>query len=226
MNEPKNLADLVEQIRARIPKDLPPLTQEEIDADRFDPIAWRVERTEGVLARRIRMEFQEAKVEHPRIARWVREFVDNSRGVPSLILLGLRGTGKTHAAYGVLRETALAFAHLNKTLRWEFRTHVQLAGDVRPRPDDEHLSKIYRYKTCDLLFLDDLTSARISDWGAEALLDIVDTRWADHLPMVITANTDADELDEAVGDRIASRLLDSVRVGFSGPDRRVPGGAR
>lgn len=221
--EPQTVGELAEQILADQPPNLREVTVEERDSDQFDASAWREERTRAVLARRIPAEFQDATVadDQPEVRAWIERFVADPRSVRALVLLGYPGTGKTHTAYGVVREAALAFEKRHRrAMSWRFRTHVQLAGDVMPKPEDEHLVAIHRYKTEDLLVIDDLTSARISEWGAEVLLDIIDTRWAEHRAMIITANADADHLDAAVGERIASRLADSVRVGFDGPDRR------
>lgn len=224
MNE---LQQAARTILAGAPANLPPLSAEDqalLDAP-FDPIAWRVEQCTGVLARRIPAKFTNATIDRPEIADWVTRFVACPADTPSLILLGLLGTGKTRATYAAIRAAALAVAGSGRTLTWRFSTHVKLAADLLPKPDGAHLDLIDRYKTTDLLIIDDLTAARISDWGGEALLDIVDTRWADNKPMIITANVAPGDLDAAVGDRIASRLQDSVRVAFVGPDRRA-GGAR
>lgn len=215
------MSDVLAGILAKMPNGLRPVSQAELDADQFDPLAWRLERTRGVLARRIPAEFQDAVVDVPEAEEWLTRFVQDPGSARHLVLIGFPGTGKTYTAYGLVREAALAFEReRGRAMSWQFRTHVQLAMAILPKDDQSHLTVIEKCKAADLLVIDDLASARIKDWGSEVLLDIVDTRWAAHRPMVVTSNADPGRLDKAVGDRIASRLLDSTRVAFLGDDRR------
>ena len=107
-----------------------------------------------------------------------------------------------------------------RTISWYATTHQRLAADTRPAPDDSHLRVVERCERVDLLLLDDFAATRITEWGGDVLLGIIDTRWAACKPCIITTNVAAGPLDETIGPRVASRLRDAVRVGFTGPDLR------
>lgn len=189
----------------------------------FDPIAWRVEQCEGVLDRRVPAKFRGCGIEREELTRWVDGLVTDPQSIPPLVLIGKRGTGKTGNAWAALMVCALRYARSGRTLIWEAWMHADFNAAILPKPDDSHMAVIERCMRAGLLLLDDLASARIKDWWAEALLRVVDHRLTHQLPTMFTTNTTRDELDEAVGPRLASRLRDTARLGFWGDDRR--GGA-
>lgn len=67
-----------------------------------------------------------------------------------------------------------------------------------------------------LLFLDDLGVEKPSDWVLQTLYLIVDQRYNDNQPLVISSNFDLDEIATRLDDRIASRI-----VGLCGKDGLV-----
>ena len=70
-----------------------------------------------------------------------------------------------------------------------------------------------------VLVLDDFGSGRINELQRECLLGVVDERWANGRPIIVTFN--AESLRDMVGERIASRLAHGVTaVAFAGDDRR------
>jgi DNA replication protein DnaC len=75
----------------------------------------------------------------------------------------------------------------------------------------------------DLLVLDDLGGGKTTDWTADTLYRLVDTRWAYQRPIIATTNLTAPDLREAVGARVASRLAAGVQVALKGDDRRRAG---
>ena len=65
-----------------------------------------------------------------------------------------------------------------------------------------------RLCTVDLLHLDDLGAERRTEWVLEQLYSIVNERWQDQRPIVVTTNLVLDELREQVGWRTVSRLIE------------------
>lgn len=59
-----------------------------------------------------------------------------------------------------------------------------------------------------ILVLDDLGSEKASEWTAAALFEIVSARYDHQLPIVVTSNLTASQLDAAGYGRIVSRLQD------------------
>src|SRR5690348_1205679 len=50
--------------------------------------------------------YRNAGVEHPEVAAWVQEYIACPSQARSLMIMGPVGTGKTHAAFGALRQAA------------------------------------------------------------------------------------------------------------------------
>lgn len=132
------------------------------------------------------------------------------------VMLGAVGTGKTHAAAAVLRR---AFAAGWSGAFWPV---VELLDAMRPGGD----GSVYDHCTgVDLLVLDDLGSERPTDWTAERLYALVNRRWLEERPIVVTSNLSAAEgkgpFVDAVGPRMYSRLVHgAVVTQVAGMDRR------
>lgn len=191
----------------------------------FDPVAHRLEAYTGRLEREVPAIFAEARADHPQVRAWLARHLADPTDAPWLMLTGNTGTGKTHQAYGLLREIALAAARANRRCRWRFTTHPNLNAEMRPKPDESHTFALEPYLEADLLILDDVGAGKQSDFTSETLTRLVDHRWAGRLPTVYTTNLTADQLEQAVGDRVLSRMADATVVALTGPDRRWERGA-
>jgi len=58
-----------------------------------------------------------------------------------------------------------------------------------------------------ILILDDLGAIHSTDWRKEVAFDIIDKRYKDILPTVITTNIFPSDLDGYYGKRVADRIL-------------------
>lgn len=220
--------DLIEEIRSRHGAEIEAARAAGLAAPEpeFDPTAWRVEQCESVLDRAVPDLFRGCLVERSEIDAWVAKFLADPKAVPSMVLMGLIGTGKTGNAYAAVMACALGYARTGRTLQWAATTHADFNAAILPKPDNEHMLTIERHMNADLFMLDDLAAARITEWAGEALMRVVDHRLTHRLPMILTTNltTNANgkpsEFDKAVGPRMASRLRGTYRVGFWGNDRR------
>lgn len=138
-----------------------------------------------------------------------------------LLIVGPVGTGKTHLAVGVLREayrlgSSIAFAQVPQVLA-EIRAGIG-------RGDEEAASQIEMYGEVSVLALDDLGSERVTDWVREQLFLIINRRYEEMLPTIITSNDSLEGLEAHVGQRIASRLAGMcIGVALDGPDYRLGG---
>lgn len=130
----------------------------------------------------------------------------------NVLLLGAVGVGKTHTA------CALAAAAWDAGRRVWFQPVVELLDQLRPGGDPHALD---RATTIDVLVLDDLGGERPTDWTGERLYAIVNRRWLEKRPTIVTSNLDADALEKAAGPRVFSRLYHgAVRAKIGGTDRR------
>lgn len=131
----------------------------------------------------------------------------------NLVLVGPTGTGKTHAAVAVARQLH------GEGWELQFTPVVELLDELRPGGDEGALA---RYMAASLLLLDDLGSERPTEWTGERLYALVNRRWLEERPTVVTSNLAPDELEAALGSRTYSRLVgnDALVVKLTGPDRR------
>jgi DNA replication protein DnaC len=168
--------------------------------------------------------FRDAVADHPKVLEWVTQFADPSAIPTSLLLLGPTGVGKTWQAYGALRAASLHPALTRTSYRCRFWTaapFADLMAMLRPRPkvDSEEVMKDLR--EVDLLLVDDLAAAKGSEWVEEQTYRLINGRYEAMLPTIFTTNLALNELRDAIGDRIASRLAETcTRVVLAGSDRR------
>jgi len=108
-----------------------------------------------------------------------------------------------------------------RSLRAHATTHPRLVADARPTQDGSHRAAVERCERASLLLLDDLGTIPTTDWSVgEVLFRVIDYRWSHQLPSIFTTNLSRRNLQEALGDRVTSRLTDAVVVTLTGPDRR------
>lgn len=135
----------------------------------------------------------------------------------SLLILGATGTGKTYQAYGCIR----ALAARGVTVAWHADTAPGLLAGLRPREGADSEGEYRKIAAVPLLLLDDIGTAKASEWTEEILYRLINDRYEAMLPGLFTSNIPAAELRATLGDRIASRLAEMCqRVVLRGPDRR------
>lgn len=187
-----------------IPGDVP---DKDLDAE------WRADR----LAHRLRtfrarrpIRLRDEGPLDPRIAAWGKELLAGASG--NLIIVGKVGRIKTWSAWEVL-EHAVASGYPGGI---DFAIAADWQDAVGPPADRDRLRAM---RAADLLVMDDLGSFRINDWQRDLLGPVVDDRWSNGRPIVITTNMES--LTEPLGERMASRLKDgAVLVPLGGEDRR------
>ena len=141
----------------------------------------------------------------------VRGFVDdldaNLAEGRGLWFIGDVGTGKTSLAMLVSKLAmeagrSAAVYSLPKLLTRIRRTYDMNAGDLS-------YSEFFRRLTSvDLLHIDDLGATNQTDWVMEQLFSIVDERYATKKSMVVTTDLEVGELEDQIGARTVSRLVE------------------
>lgn len=131
----------------------------------------------------------------------------------NLVLLGPVGTGKTGSGLALLRPGWIE--HGREVAFWPV---VDLLRGLRPDGGVD-LDRLMRV---DVLFLDDLGAERPTEWTAEQLYALVNRRWLEERPTVVSSNLEPGALAEAVGERMFSRLVGdgATVVRLAGKDRR------
>ncbi len=162
-----------------------------------------------------------------------KSFLDGvlERGV---MLIGGVGCGKTHLSAAVvnhildnwripdsvLRDAALlpgacSYDFLRKLPRVVLTTTVDMYAKIREAYDDngETLEDaVRRYRCANLLILDDVGMEKTTEWSLERLAEIIDSRYNELLPTVITTNLTPEKLKAAVGDRVYDRIREMCKL--------------
>jgi hypothetical protein len=135
----------------------------------------------------------------------------------NLILSGPRGVGKTHIGYAVLRDQ---FLRGKAVLAWQT---IDLFDALRPGGDKDTAKVLRDLGDVEILLLDDVGATRTTDWTLERFTGLIDQRYRENLPTIITTNLNQNEITDVIGLRAADRLYGgAVQVVLTGPSRRVP----
>ena len=135
-----------------------------------------------------------------------------------LLLQGGIGVGKTHLAAAIANQ---AVADGIPTL---FLTVPDLLDELRASYGDGDFSFAERFeqvRTAPLIVLDDFGSQNMTEWAREKLFQILNHRYVNRLPVVLTTNLALEEIDPRLSSRISDPgLVD--RVYLHAPDYRRP----
>ena len=137
--------------------------------------------------------------EHKQCYEIAKEYADHfqthrARG-DGLYIEGTNGTGKTHLA------AAITLQLIGEGIPVICRTSGDLLLNIKRAFDSEYVSEseiLETYKDVDLLIIDDLGKEQCSDWSMSTLYSILNDRYEDMKPTIITTNYNADDLATAL----------------------------
>lgn len=150
-------------------------------------------------------------------SKW-RQMYEQNIGI---LLWGNVGTGKTFFA------ACIANALIENgipVLMSNFAKIINALGDFGNRDKNEYIESLNRYK---LLIIDDLGAERQSDYAQEIVYSVIDARYKNEQPLIVTTNMTLDEIKHPKNitySRIYDRILEMcVPVEFKGENRRRSG---
>ena len=127
------------------------------------------------------------------------EFEANPRGF--LILLGLVGNGKSHIAASIIQSYGKGL----------FIRQCDFLRQLRDRYNNPYLPDIRdRCESTPLLVIDDCGLSGGGKDEMPALYAVLDSRYSEHLPTILTANLTWEELCHLFGDRLADRFKEAA----------------
>jgi DNA replication protein DnaC len=135
-----------------------------------------------------------------------------------LLLQGGYGCGKTHLA------AAIANFAVGMGVPTLFLTVPDLLDLLRFSFDAEDVTfeqRLEQIRTAALLVLDDFGTQSATPWAQEKLFQIVNYRYINRLPLVVTTNVSLDDIEERIRSRLADPELVS-KVNILAPDYRRP----
>ncbi|MEA3349797.1 MAG: ATP-binding protein, partial [Chloroflexota bacterium] len=134
-----------------------------------------------------------------------------------LLLQGKYGCGKTHLA------AAIANFVVEMRLPTLFATVPDLLDLLRfsyNDPDTTFEQRFSNFRSVELLVLDDFGTENATPWAREKLFQILNYRYINKLPLVITTNLDLDEIDARIRSRLQDeKFVEHVRI--LAPDYRL-----
>lgn len=158
-------------------------------------------------------------------------------GGGSLYFMGENGRGKTHAACQVAKAFLIKSTYRDHMVMrcwksFQFVTAQGVLSSLRSSWDrwDQNEEDVFqRWSGVSLLLLDDLGKGVPSEWAAENMFRLVDARWSEHRPMIVTSQYSSYELEDRYAKAGAETMralmsrLDGWCAGkvFDGPDRRT-----
>lgn len=148
----------------------------------------------------------------------IRQCIEDIRKTRrGLYLWGPVGTGKTYAAYAIKKK----IGEMGITTRlYSAPQMFDLIRDDFDHKDSFNLERILAFKG--ILIIDDVGAEKPSDWVSETVFKIVNKRYEEMIPTVITSNLELGELAPRFGDRIPSRIAEMCDIiKLDGVDRRL-----
>jgi DNA replication protein DnaC len=135
-----------------------------------------------------------------------------------LLLQGGYGCGKTHLA------AAIANFAVQMGVPTLFLTVPDLLDTLRfsyDSADTTFEQRLEQIKNAELLVLDDFGTQNATGWAQEKLFQILNYRYINKLPLVVTTNLALDEIEARIRSRLQDpELVTTVRI--SSPDYRRP----
>ena len=159
-----------------------------------------------------------------------KKFMDLRQCNNWIFLTGGFGVGKTHLAVAVMKEAARQKAiytakkqmnkyyggNPNQGSKFIFKPSSDLIQEIKNSYDSNELSEhaiLEKYKNCHLLILDDLGTERASEWQQEKLHLLLNYRYNEMLPTIITTNMGAVELNNQISQRLFDRIIEASNSG-------------
>ena len=146
---------------------------------------------------------------------YAQNIITNLKEGKNLVLAGYAstGTGKTHLAVAIAKEC------FKKSVSVKFINSSKMMNQIRQD------FKTQRYLNCQLLIIDDITKINVTDWCAEQIYYILNERYSNVMPTIITCEEDIEYLKNYfadIGKAVISRFFqNAVIVPVMGHDYRL-----
>lgn len=135
-----------------------------------------------------------------------------------LLLMGGYGTGKTHLAAAIANEV------VSLGVETLFLTVPDLLDWLRMSygsQETTYESRFEEIRNIRFLVLDDLGTQNATPWAREKLYQIINHRYTQRLPTLITTNLPLSQIDERIASRLQDRQL-VITIQIDAPDYRNP----
>jgi len=135
-----------------------------------------------------------------------------SRPGPIIALVGCRGTGKTHAACGLVNLFNGRGDFSRSLYRRLFDVFAEIKGTFRRSPDKSQAEIIIDLEDAPLLVIDEVQVRSESQWENDIITNLIDRRYGERRPTVLISNLSPDALVASLGESIESRMVECGQV--------------
>lgn len=155
----------------------------------------------------------------PRIIKDLKEIEFGKNFNPELestFIFGETNTGKTLLACRIALEFLKEGYLKGKTTNFRFVIFATILSSIRDTYSNNQKSEsevINQFLQPDLLLIDDFFTNRPTDWTIDVIYRIINERYENLLPTIITSNPSLPEIEEIIQDqRITSRINRSYKL--------------
>jgi DNA replication protein DnaC len=135
-----------------------------------------------------------------RCAEWCRKYALSQTDEKWLLLAGSKGWGKTHLAACIVNK------RVERNEPAKFTTFRELLDEIKGGFSDNTSQETVKfYKETEFLVLDDLGAENQTDYSEAELYNIINYRYSNRLPTVITTNVNPSKIDSRVSDRMQDK---------------------
>jgi DNA replication protein DnaC len=160
------------------------------------------------------------------VKEYSEKFDEHLKNGTWLVLAGGYGLGKTHLALAAGRKAidffAKDYAEGTRSTVYSGRPKVQfissseMVQSIRDSYDSDQLDErelMNGYKKAKLLIIDDLGTEKSSEWQKEKMYLILNYRYNEMLPTIITTNLKGSELTQQLSARVVERMIEATKKG-------------
>lgn len=151
---------------------------------------------------------------------YAKNFEEYSKQGIGLFFVGPVGTGKTHLAAAIAN-----YLIKEKVIPVKFGNITMLLSEIKATYDEDAKMRenevIYTLSNVALLVIDDLGKEKTTEWTNQILYTIVNNRYENYKPVVVTTNLSIQDLEEKLGQATMSRIIEMCRgIKMEGVDFR------
>lgn len=177
--------------------------------------------------------YEDNRTAYEKVKEYADSFADRYKSGDWLILSGGYGLGKTHLSLACARKCLKFYAEKyvdinfnalgypdNAPTKAIFDTSTELIQKIRDSYSSDNIQELTimrRYKEIPLLIIDDLGAekedSKEGSWYKEKMYAVLDYRYREMLPTIITTNLNTGKLKGQVSERVVERMIEAAGKG-------------